>query len=570
MAIKKNLDEILIEQGALNAGQLQEAQAAAQSAGQTLTNYLKENKLITPSALAQAYATFIGVENVIKISEKMADPALLAKVPLRFLRKNLVIPLIINDRITVVTANPLDYQPIDELTMLLGEEISVAVSTSDMIIDAINRYYPLEGTKQMIEELGEEKGAPEAVDYAEIEDKDIMSMATEAPIIKLVNHILVQAVKRGASDIHIEPFEKEVRVRYRIDGVMYNAFNPPKRVQAALTSRIKIMANLNIAEKRIPQDGRIEIKVAEKAIDIRVSVLPVTFGERIVLRLLDKSRTFAKLRDLGFSDRDYQVIERSIERPNGIIFVSGPTGSGKTSTLYAILSQLNTPDVNIVTVEDPVEYQMPGIGQVQVREKIGLTFAAALRSILRQDPDIVMIGEIRDQETAQIAIQAALTGHLVLSTIHTNNAPATITRLLDMGVEPYLIASSVVSILAQRLVRTLCPLCKKKYKPTPEEIESLGITQAQADSITFYQAVGCDECGNTGYKGRIAIFEIMEMTNEIAKLTMERADMAVIRKEAIVQGMTMLVQDGLRKIKMGITTIQEVIRVAAAEEEMVE
>lgn len=570
MAIKKNLDEILIEQGALNAGQLQEAQAAAQSAGQTLINYLKENKLIAPSALAQAYATFIGVENVTKITEKMADPGLLAKVPLRFLRKNLVIPLIINDRTTVVTANPLDYQPIDELTMLLGEEISVAVSTSDMIIDAINRYYPLEGTKQMIEELGEEKGAPEAVDYAEIEDKDIMSMATEAPIIKLVNHILVQAVKRGASDIHIEPFEKEVRVRYRIDGVMYNAFNPPKRVQAALSSRIKIMANLNIAEKRIPQDGRIEIKVAEKAIDIRVSVLPVTFGERIVLRLLDKSRTFAKLRDLGFSDRDYQIIEQSIARPNGIIFVSGPTGSGKTSTLYAILSQLNTPDVNIVTVEDPVEYQMPGIGQVQVREKIGLTFAAALRSILRQDPDIVMIGEIRDQETAQIAIQAALTGHLVLSTIHTNNAPATITRLLDMGVEPYLIASSVVSILAQRLVRTLCPLCKKKYKPTPEEIESLGITQAQADTITFYQAVGCEECGNTGYKGRIAIFEIMEMTNEVAKLTMERADMAIIRKEAIAQGMTMLVQDGLRKIKQGITTIQEVIRVAAAEEEMVE
>ncbi len=570
MAIKKNLDEILIEQGALNAQQLQEAQTAAQGAGQTLINYLKENKLIAPSALAQAYATFIGVEYVTKITEKMADPALLAKVPLRFLRKNLVIPLIINDKITVVTANPLDYQPIDELTMLLGEEISVAVSTSDMIIDAINRYYPLEGTKQMIEELGEEKGAPEAVDFAEIEDKDIMSMATEAPIIKLVNHILVQAVKRGASDIHIEPFEKEVRVRYRIDGVMYNAFNPPKRVQAALSSRIKIMANLNIAEKRIPQDGRIEIKVAEKAIDIRVSVLPVTFGERIVLRLLDKSRTFAKLRDLGFSDRDYQVIEQSIARPNGIIFVSGPTGSGKTSTLYAILSQLNTPDVNIVTVEDPVEYQMPGIGQVQVREKIGLTFAAALRSILRQDPDIVMIGEIRDQETAQIAIQAALTGHLVLSTIHTNNAPATITRLLDMGVEPYLIASSVVSILAQRLVRTLCPLCKKKYKPTPEEIESLGITQAQADSITFYQAVGCEECSNTGYKGRIAIFEIMEMTNEVAKLTMERADMAVIRKEAIAQGMTMLVQDGLRKIKMGITTIQEVIRVAAAEEEMVE
>lgn len=570
MVMKKKLGELLVAQGALTEQQLHEAERAAHAAGQTIEAYLKEQKIVPAAALAQAYAGLVGAEYIGKITEKMADPGLLAKVPLRFLRKNSVVPIVLDGKVILVTANPLDYQPIDELSSLLGGDIGVGVTTNDVIIDAINRYYPLEGTKQMIEELGEEKGAPEAVDFSEIEEKDIMAMAAEAPIIKLVNHILVQAAKRGASDIHIEPFEKEVRVRYRIDGVMYNAFNPPKRIQAALASRIKIMANLNIAEKRIPQDGRIEIKVADKAIDIRVSILPVTFGERIVLRLLDKTRTFSRLKDLGFSARDYKVIEASIARPNGIIFVSGPTGSGKTSTLYSILSELNQPDVNIVTVEDPVEYQMPGIGQVQVKEKIGLTFAAALRSILRQDPDIIMIGEIRDQETGQIAIQAALTGHLVLSTIHTNNAPATITRLLDMGIEPYLIASSVVAILAQRLVRTLCPHCKKVYKPTAEEIESLGITAKEAAEITFYMAVGCEECGGTGYKGRMAIFEVMEMSNDIAKLTMERADMSIIRKEALKEGMTMLVSDGLRRIKEGLTTIQEVVRVAAAEEEMIE
>ncbi|GAG58655.1 unnamed protein product, partial [marine sediment metagenome] len=387
----------------------------------------------------QAVAELFSIPYLEKITEKMAEPTLLAKIPLRFLRQNIVMPILLNERIVIVTTNPRKFQSIDELNLLLGGETNVAVATQEVIIDAINRYYPLEGTKQMIEELDEEKGFPDSIELADIEEKDILAMAAEAPIIKLVNHILVQAVKRDASDIHIEPFEKEVRVRYRIDGIMYEAFMPPKRVQAALISRIKIMANLDIAEKRVPQDGRIEIKVADKAFDIRVSVLPTTFGERIVMRLLDKTKTFKRIKDLGFDTRDLKVVEQTITRPNGIVFVSGPTGSGKTSTLYSVLGQLNKPDVNIVTVEDPVEYQMRGVAQVQIREKIGLTFAAALRSILRQDPDIIMIGETRDQETAQIAIQAALTGHLVLSTIHTNNAPATITRLIDMGIEPFLL-----------------------------------------------------------------------------------------------------------------------------------
>ena len=416
----------------------------------------------------------------------------------------------------------------------------------------------------------EEELGPEEVDFGAIEEKDIMSMASEAPIIKLVNNILFQAAKRGASDIHIEPFEKELEVRYRIDGVLYPVMTPPKRIQGALVSRIKIMANLNIAEKRIPQDGRIDIKVAGKAIDIRVSVLPVVFGERIVMRLLDKSRSFGALKDLGFSERDYKLMEGDIHKPNGIIYITGPTGSGKTSTLYCILGELNKPDVNIITVEDPVEYQMPGIGQVSVKDKIGLTFAVALRSILRQDPDIIMIGETRDFETAQIAVQAALTGHLVFSTLHTNNAPASITRLLDMGIEPFLIASSVILIMAQRLVRKLCPHCKKEYTPAKDLLESIGLTQKTAQGITFYQAVGCDECNQTGYKGRLAVFELMSMTPGIAKLTMERADTSLLRKQAIADGMILLIDDGIRKIKEGLTTIEEVIAVATMEQEVVE
>jgi general secretion pathway protein E len=565
----KDLGQQLVQSGKISQQQLDACYARIKQTGGQLVDCLREQKLVSDADIAQAFASLLSMQYVSKVTEKMADPNLLAKIPLRFLRAHEVMPIMLDETVTILTANPYDFQPLDELRMLLGADVTIAVAPAEVIIDGINRYYPLEGAKQMIEELEEEK-APEAIEFAEIEEKDIEAMAAEAPIIKMVNHILVQAVKRGASDIHIEPFEKEVRVRYRIDGIMYPAFTPPKRLQAALISRIKIMANLNIAEKRLPQDGRIEIKVGDKEIDIRVSALPTGFGERIVMRLLDKTRTFAKLQDLGFSERDYGVIERCIAKPNGIIYVSGPTGSGKTSTLYSMLSELNTSKVNIITVEDPVEYQMPGVGQVQVREKIGLTFAAALRSILRQDPDIIMIGETRDFETAQIAIQAALTGHLVLSTIHTNNAPATITRLIDMGVEPFLISSSIIAVVAQRLVRVLCSACKQKYTPTADEIRSLGISPEQGKSITFYKAIGCDECNQTGYRGRMALFEIMEMAGDIAQLTMERADAAVIRKQAIADGMTTLMQDGIRKIAAGLTSIEEVVRVAAVQEEQAE
>lgn len=564
--IRKSFAQLLVDKKLVTPVQLEEYQKASQLENKSLDNYLRDNNLIKDVELATVYADQFNLPLIELITEKMAEPDLLSKIPLKFLRDHMVIPVKLEDKTMIVTAHPSDFQPIDELKLLLEGEVGTAVATRATIIDAINRYYPLEGTKQMIEELEEEKEIGAELDLTAISKEDILGMASEAPIIKLVNHILYQAVKRNASDIHIEPFEKELRIRYRIDGVLYTVFMPPKRAQAALSSRIKIMANLNIAEKRKPQDGRIQIKIADKAIDIRVSVLPVTFGERVVMRILDTSKTFAALENLGFSQRDYKVIEDSIHQPNGIMLITGPTGSGKTTTLYSILSTLNSPEVNIVTVEDPVEYQLAGIGQVQVKESIGLTFAAALRSILRQDPDIVMIGETRDQETAQIAIQSALTGHLVLTTLHTNSAAASITRLIDMGIEPFLIASTIISVVAQRLVRKLDPKCKRAYKPTADALKRLGANPKEADKLTFYEPVGCEECLNTGYKGRIAVFEIMVMTPAIARLTIERADTILLQEQAIKDGMTLLIHDGLRKIKEGLTSVEEVLSVATTQE----
>jgi general secretion pathway protein E len=564
---KKILGEILVDQKLITPAQLQECEQEHQTTGKEFNTCLLEKQFITPQELAQAYASYAGLEFISSVTDDMADVSLLAPIPLPFLRANVVMPIRRDGELLVLTANPTNFQPLDELNVLLDKRARYAVAPSTVISEAINRYYPLEGSKQMMQELEEEDKELEEVELAQVEEKDIVAMAAEAPIIKLVNHILYQAVKRDASDIHIEPYEKEVIVRYRIDGVLYPVMTPPKRLQGALVSRIKIMANLNIAEKRLPQDGRIDIKVGGKPIDIRVSILPVTFGERVVMRLLDKSRSFASLADLGLSERDNKIVQKAITKPNGIMYITGPTGSGKTSTLYSILLKLNKPEVNIVTVEDPVEYQIAGIGQVQVKDKVGVTFASTLRSILRQDPDIIMIGETRDQETAQIAIQAALTGHLVLSTLHTNSAPATITRLLDMGIEPFLIASSLILAIAQRLVRKLCSYCKRPYTPLEEQYVLVGITAEEAKKITFYEAVGCQECNYTGYKGRLAIFEVMTITDGIARLIMERADTSQIKKQALVDGMHLLIQDGVRRVKEGVTTIEEIISVATITED---
>lgn len=557
----------LVAAGLIKSEVIETYKKEAQEAGISLKTYLLDRKIITDQDLAKAYSVDLGILYVEQITETMTDAAMLSRIQFHFLRQNNVMPVIINEKIYIVAADPYAVSVMDELILLLGKNVGRAVASAVVVSDAINRFYPLEGTKQMMDELEEDSKILEGeLDLGAIDDQDVLSMASKTPVVKLVNHILFQAVKREASDIHIEPYEKEVRVRYRVDGVMFAALNPPKRIQSALTSRIKIMANLNIAEKRKPQDGRIEIKVAGKEFDIRVSVLPVIYGESIVLRLLDKSRTFVKLESLGFSERDFKVLEHSITQPNGIVLVSGPTGSGKTTTLYSILSRINSSEVNVMTVEDPVEYQISGMNQVQVSDKVGLTFAVALRSILRQDPDIVMIGEARDTETIQIAIQASLTGHLVFSTIHTNNAPATITRLIDMGIEPFLIASSVTAILAQRLVRKLCDACKQAYQPSEDLLKSVGINLEQAKNITFYKAVGCAKCMNSGYAGRIPIFEIMVMTPGVAQLVVARADALQIRKQALKDGMTELLTDGIAKIEKGLTTIEEVLSVATVEQ----
>ncbi len=562
--LRKKIGEILVDLNLISQDQLNESVEEQKTTNKNLEAILLERGFIKKEDLAKAFAEQSGLPFIQKITEQMTDISILGKVPLKFLRQHVVIPIMFEGKKIIVTANPRDLQPLDDLILLMGRDVGYAVSTEQIITDAINKYYPLEGSKEVMGELPEEEDGD--FDLGVIEDKDIMEMAYEAPIVKLVNHMIYQAAKESASDIHIEPYEKELRVRYRIDGVMYERMIPPKRYQGAIISRVKIMANLNIAEKRKPQDGRIQIKVADRPIDIRVSILPCSFGERVVMRLLDKTKGIIDLKQLNFSERNYKVLLNSIEKPNGIILISGPTGSGKTTTLYAILNRLNKEDVNIITVEDPVEYTLKGVNQVQVNEKIGLTFAIALRSILRQDPDIILIGEIRDVETAQIATQAALTGHLVLSTIHTNNAPATLTRLIDMGVEPFLIASSLVSVMSQRLVRKLCDKCKKPYTPNKELLAKIGLTPEQAVGITFYKSVGCDECLNTGFRGRIAIFEIMEITRAIARLIMEKADASVIKREALKEGMTSLAEDGLRVIKLGITTIDEVLSVAYVDE----
>jgi general secretion pathway protein E len=403
--------------------------------------------------------------------------------------------------------------------------------------------------------------SPDSI-ISEIEETgDLLDDAGDAPMIKLVNLMLSQAIKDRASDIHIEPYQNSVKVRYRIDGMLYNILNLPRKIQSALVSRIKIMAKLNIAERRLPQDGRIDVKIGDKSTDIRVSVIPTAFGERVVLRLLDKTGTILNLSDLGLDQGRIGVFNDLIKSPYGIVLVTGPTGSGKTTTLYAALSTINSPEINIITIEDPIEYQIDGIGQIQVNPKIDLTFATGLRSIVRQDPDVILVGEIRDKETAEIAIQSSLTGHLVFSTLHTNDAASAVTRLIDMEIEPFLISSSMIAIIAQRLVRVLCPKCRESYAPDAESIANLGIDHSELSSRTIFRKKGCPACMHTGYRGRTAIFEIMVMSEDMKRLILKTSDSNHIHDEAIRHGMKTLMQDGTRKIMEGTTTIEEVLRV---------
>lgn len=488
-----------------------------------------------------------------------------ASVPIAFLKKNILVPVVVEDEVFIASNDPFNFQAVDELCQILNiKGARQVLCPRAVIITAINSAYDLtqNTAEEVMQDIDEED--PEAL-FSEIKETgDLLDDTSDSPVIRLVNLMFSQAVRDKASDIHIEPYQDSLKIRQRLDGILYDMLSPPKHVQSALISRIKVMADLNIAEKRLPQDGRIELKVGNKEVDIRVSTLPTAFGERVVLRLLDKASVLLSLTDLGMPDDRFYPFSEQIRAANGIVLVTGPTGSGKTTTLYAALTSINNTDINIITVEDPIEYRINGIGQVQVNPKIDLTFASGLRSIVRQDPDVILVGEIRDTETAEIAIQSALTGHLVFSTLHTNDSASAVTRLIDMGIEPFLISSSVNAILAQRLVRIICSSCKEEYLPEPEAMKKLGFTDEELEGRMVYKGKGCAQCHYTGFKGRCGIYELLLMNEEMKHLILTTANANDIRKMGIQHGMITLRRDGAAKVLQGITTIEEVFRVSQA------
>ncbi len=557
--------EICISTCGLTTAQLGEAldlQSQDKGRGRRLGEILVEKKWITAADISQVLALQLDLSFVTELHPDNVPDEILRAVPIAFSRQHTIMPLGKSDDgvVMVVTADPLETSAQDELRLLLATEIELIVAPRDVIVAAINNAYDRVRAQADAAVAELDEGQP-ASEISEEEVPDLLDAAEddEAPIIRLVNSLFSQAVKERSSDIHIEPFETSMLVRFRIDGVLKEIVKPPKRFQNTIISRVKIMAGLNIAEKRLPQDGRIRLKIAGKDIDVRVSSVPTTYGERIVMRLLDRSSVLRDLDTIGFSPRNYAVMTQLINKSHGILLVSGPTGSGKTSTLYACLSKINSPDLNILTIEDPVEYQLKGIGQVQVNSKINLTFANGLRSFLRQDPDVIMVGEIRDKETAEIAVQASLTGHLVLSTVHTNDAPGAVTRLVDMGVEPFLVASSLIGVLAQRLVRTICPRCQEDYAPTTEELRGIGVEPGSIKSLR--RGKGCSHCQQSGYRGRTGIYELMLIDEDIRRLILQNVDSGTIKAKAREKGMITLLEDGAEKVLAGITTCEEVSRV---------
>jgi len=523
-------------------------------------------KAITDIDLVKALAKQFDIEYISNLTSMKLDVELIQRFPKAFSRRFGIIPIDrINGLVRLGITDPTNIEAINDAERFLEMPVVPVLVTQRDVMNAVNIYYDRidVSTEEMVDELEEANLDHVAQELSEPED--LLDATDEAPIIRLINSLLFEAVKKRASDIHIEPFEKELSVRYRIDGILYEIIKPPKRFQSSIISRVKVMAGMNIAEKRLPQDGRIRIKIAGKDIDIRTSVIPTSFGERVVMRLLDRSSVLIGLDNIGLSDDKLRLVKQLIKRSNGIILVTGPTGSGKTTTLYSVLSVLNSPEVNILTIEDPVEYQIKGIGQIQVNPKIDLTFANGLRSILRQDPDIILVGEIRDKETAEIAVQASLTGHLVFSTLHTNDSAGGITRLIDMGIEPFLVSSSVVAIIAQRLVRTICPVCKTSYTPADEELIEIGISRDSLKENVLYKGNGCVNCVNTGYKGRTGIYEILIIDDEIRSMITRGVDSSMIKHAAIKKGMTTLKEDGIKKAISGITTIKEVLRVTQEE-----
>ena len=562
---EKLIGQLLIDKNLITVAQLDNALKEQRKLGGFIGDVLIKLDYISQDNLLSTLAEQLGVEYV-KLKNRDIGPGVIEKVPAKFVSHYKLIPLDIKDGIlTVALTNPLDIHTIDDIKLLLGYETKVVLASEEDIIEAIRKYYGIGA--DTLEKMMAGTEAREGFELEMPKTEDIEDMAQDASIIKFVNQIFLQAYKDRATDIHLEPYEDEMKVRYRIDGILYDTTIPPsiKHFQSAIISRVKIMANLNIAERRLPQDGRIRIKVAGDELDLRISILPTPFGESVDIRLLSTSMKY-NLKDLGLLEKDLRLMEEMIKKPHGIIFVTGPTGSGKTTTLYACLNKINTKEKKIITIEDPIEYQIKGVTQIQVHPQIGLTFAQGLRSMLRHDPDIMMVVEVRDFETAEITIRVALTGHLVFSTIHTNDAAGGITRLLDMGIEPYLAASSVECFVAQRLIRLICPACKAEIKPSKEILKELGVERAvDISKVKFYEGRGCDECKATGYKGRTAIYEVLIVDSDIRSLIMEKNSADIIKEKAVERGMRTLRQDGWEKIKMGVTTPAEVLRVTEAE-----
>jgi type IV pilus assembly protein PilB len=580
LGLSRRLADLLVEEKLISAQQLTEALDAQKNGGDKLgtllidKGFLAEEKLLLFLA-EKTGISFVSLADIGEISEEA-----IAAVPEAIARQKMLIPFNkTKDRLTVAIADPLDVMALDDLKMLTGCEVVGCLASEGEIIAAHEKYYRQATSQEALEDIVKQSAVDEAeadsiekVEEKTDEDNDAVleKEAEDAPVIKMVNLIMAGAVKAKASDIHIEPYQKELRIRYRIDGVLHEQPCPPKKFHNAICARIKILSNLNIAEKRVPQDGRMKLKIDGKEIDLRVSVLPCAPGEKIVMRILDSSGLKVNMTQLGFEPEAMAVFKKAMEAPYGVNLVTGPTGSGKSTTLYSALANLNTPDANIMTAEDPVEYQLKGINQVQIHNQVGLTFAAALRSFLRQDPDIIMVGEIRDQETATIAINAALTGHLVFSTLHTNDTSQTITRLGMMGVEPFLVSAAMLMVEAQRLLRGICPKCKEPYEVEKDWLIKLGVPEAQlklsgSGKVVLFKGKGCENCATTGYRGRQGLYEVMEITDAIRQLILDRASAKEIKRQSMKQGMLTLRMCAVRKLLAGTTTVEEMLRVTTAD-----
>lgn len=565
---KQRLGDILVDAGVLTEEQLQQALDEQEKTNEKLGKVLVDLGLVKEETIVSHLGAHLGMPTIDLSEVKDIDPNVRKLIPDFFVRRQLLVPIAKEkNTLTVAMADPMNVLALDDIVLMTGCRVAPVIASELDVKTAIEKYYGSDTLGSIVEDMdvGDVEVLKDADEAEDLDIRGLVSESSEAPVVNLVNHILVEAIMSGASDIHIEPYKTRLRVRYRIDGLLYEVVSPPKKIQSAIISRIKIISRLDIAERRLPQDGRAKVRLEDKEVDLRISILPTVYGEKAVMRILDPSSLYLDLTKLGFEQDSLDMLHKGIQVPYGIILVTGPTGSGKSTTLYSSLKDLNTPDRNIITIEDPVEYAIEGVNQVQARPEIGLDFASGLRSFMRQDPDIILVGEIRDRETAEVAIQAALTGHLVLSTLHTNDAPGAVTRLVNMGVEPFLISSTVVMCIAQRLVRTICPKCKESYAVSKETMEDFGIKVEGKDEVVLYRGKGCSNCTNIGYRGRLGIFEVMMMNPKLEDLILCREPASTIREAARKAGMITLRDAAVKKVLNGVTTIEELLRVTFEE-----